>query len=104
MYKRQYLLTLAVIYAVGGIGLNLLTGYAGQVSLGHAFFLGIGAYTAAVLGGTPGTHTWGLGLDLAIVLPAAALVPAVIGALVARRIVPCNRVRAFVHHRLYRFG
>lgn len=78
-----YLLTLAVIYAIGGIGLNLLTGYAGQVSLGHAFFLGIGAYTAAVLGGTPGTNTWGLGLDLAIVLPAAALVPAVIGALVA---------------------
>lgn len=78
-----YLLTLAVIYAIGGIGLNLLTGYAGQVSLGHAFFLGIGAYTAAVLGGTPGTKTWGLGLDLAIVLPAAALVPAVIGALVA---------------------
>lgn len=78
-----YLLTLAVIYAIGGIGLNLLTGYAGQVSLGHAFFLGIGAYTAAVLGGNPGTNTWGLGLDLAIVLPAAALVPAVIGALVA---------------------
>lgn len=78
-----YLLTLAVIYAIGGIGLNLLTGYAGQVSLGHAFFLGIGAYTAAVLGGTPGTNTWGLGLDLAIVLPAAALVPALIGALVA---------------------
>jgi branched-chain amino acid transport system permease protein len=78
-----YLLTLAVIYAIGGIGLNLLTGYAGQVSLGHAFFLGLGAYTAAVLGGTPGANTWGLGLDLALVLPAAALVPAVIGALVA---------------------
>lgn len=78
-----YLLTLAVIYAIGGIGLNLLTGYAGQVSLGHAFFLGLGAYTAAVLGGKPGTNTWGLGLDLAIALPAAALVPALIGALVA---------------------
>lgn len=78
-----YLLTLAVIYAIGGIGLNLLLGYAGQISLGHAFFLGVGAYTAAVLGGNPGTNTWGLGLDLAIVLPAAALVPAVIGALVA---------------------
>lgn len=78
-----YLLTLAVIYAIGGIGLNLLTGYAGQVSLGHAFFLGLGAYTAAVLGGKGGTNTIGFGLDLAIVLPVAALVPAVIGAIVA---------------------
>ncbi len=78
-----YLLTMAVIYAVGGIGLNLLTGYAGQVSLGHAFFLGLGAYTAAVLGGTGGATTWGLGLDLAIVLPAAAVLPALVGLLVA---------------------
>lgn len=78
-----YLLTLAVVFAIGGIGLNLLTGYAGQVSLGHAFFLGLGAYTAAVLGGTPGTNTWGLELDLAIVLPAAAIVPGLIGLLVA---------------------
>jgi branched-chain amino acid transport system permease protein len=78
-----YLLTLAVVYAIGGIGLNLLTGYAGQVSLGHAFFLGLGAYTAAVLGGAPGTTTWGLGLDLALVLPAAAIIPGLIGAVVA---------------------
>ncbi|WP_396668083.1 branched-chain amino acid ABC transporter permease [Microbacterium sp. R86528] len=78
-----YLLTLAVVYAIGGIGLNLLTGYAGQVSLGHAFFLGVGAYTAAVLGGAPGTTTWGLQLDLAIVLPAAAIVTGLIGAVVA---------------------
>jgi len=78
-----YLLTLAVIYAIGGIGLNLLTGYAGQVSLGHAFFLGLGAYTAAVLGGAPGTTTWGLQLDLAIVLPAAAIIPGLVGLVVA---------------------
>ncbi|WP_194411222.1 branched-chain amino acid ABC transporter permease [Microbacterium cremeum] len=78
-----YLLTLAVIYAIAGIGLNLLTGYAGQVSLGHAFFVGLGAYTAAVLGGTPGATTWGLGLDLAIVLPAAAIVPGLLGLMVA---------------------
>ncbi|WP_431799771.1 branched-chain amino acid ABC transporter permease [Microbacterium kunmingense] len=78
-----YLLTLAVVYAIGGVGLNLLTGYAGQVSLGHAFFLGLGAYTAAVLGGEPGRSTWGLGLDLAIVLPAAAIVPGIIGLVVA---------------------
>ncbi|WP_404433639.1 branched-chain amino acid ABC transporter permease [Microbacterium lacus] len=78
-----YLLTLAVVYAVAGIGLNLLTGYAGQVSLGHAFFLGLGAYTAAVFGGETGRSTWGLGWDLAIVLPLAAVIPGVIGLVVA---------------------
>ncbi len=41
----------AFISAIGAIGLNIVTGYAGQVSLGHAFFLGLGAYTAAVLSG-----------------------------------------------------
>ena len=81
--SMNYLLTLAIIFAIGGVGLNILTGYAGQLSLGHAFFMGIGAYTAAVLGGEAGSTTWGLGLDLAIVLPAAALVPAIVGALVA---------------------
>lgn len=78
-----YLLTMAAVYAIGGIGLNLLTGYAGQVSLGHAFFVGVGAYTASVLGGKPGATTWGLGLDLAIAIPAAAIVPGVIGLIVA---------------------
>lgn len=78
-----YLLTLAVIYAIGGIGLNLLSGYAGQISLGHAFFVGLGAYTAAVFGGSPGTITWGLELDLAIVLPLSAIIPGLIGLLVA---------------------
>jgi branched-chain amino acid transport system permease protein len=39
------------IAAIGAIGLNLLTGYAGQVSLGHAFFLGAGAYATAFFTG-----------------------------------------------------
>ena len=43
--------TQAVIFAVAALGLNLLTGVAGQVSLGHAFFMGVGAYTAVFLGG-----------------------------------------------------
>jgi branched-chain amino acid transport system permease protein len=71
------------VVAIGGIGLNLLTGYAGQVSLGHAFFLGLGAYTAAVLGGEPQGDVIGLGLDMAIWLPMAGLVPAAVGLLVA---------------------
>lgn len=37
------------IYAIAVIGLNLLMGYAGQVSLGHAGFMGIGAYAVAIL-------------------------------------------------------
>jgi branched-chain amino acid transport system permease protein len=78
-----YLLTMAAVYAIGGIGLNLLTGYAGQVSLGHAFFLGLGAYTAAVLGGIGGRTTLGFGLDLAIVLPLAAIIPGLVGLVVA---------------------
>lgn len=78
-----YMLTLALIYAIAGFGLNLLSGYAGQISLGHAFFVGLGAYTAAVFGGKSGTKTWGLELDLAIVLPLAALIPGLIGLIVA---------------------
>lgn len=77
------LVTTVFIFAIGGIGLNLLTGYAGQVSLGHAFFLGIGAYTAAVLGGEASRGVIGLGLDMAIWLPLAGLVPALIAFVIA---------------------
>jgi branched-chain amino acid transport system permease protein len=44
------ILNYAGIAAIGAIGLNLLSGYTGQVSLGHAFFLGCGAYVAAQIG------------------------------------------------------
>ena len=67
--------TFVVIAAIGALGLNVLTGYTGQVSLGHAFFLAIGAYTAAVLGGN---HH----LTAAIWLPAAGVIAALFGALV----------------------
>jgi branched-chain amino acid transport system permease protein len=42
-------LTLALIYAIAILGLNLLTGFNGQFSLGHSAFYAIGAYTAAIL-------------------------------------------------------
>ena len=42
-------LTLAMIYAIAILGLNLLTGFNGQFSLGHSAFYAIGAYTAAIL-------------------------------------------------------
>jgi branched-chain amino acid transport system permease protein len=64
----------AGIAAVGAIGLNLLTGYTGQVSLGHAFFIGAGAYTASQLGGDAG-------LPLPLWLAGSAVLGAAIGAL-----------------------
>jgi branched-chain amino acid transport system permease protein len=67
--------TFVLIAAIGALGLNVLTGYTGQVSLGHAFFLAVGAYTAAVLGGN---HH----LSAAIWLPAAGVIAALFGALV----------------------
>ena len=75
------LLSEVAIFAVGALGLNILTGLAGQVSLGHAFFMGVGAYTAAWLGAAPGP-LMGLGLPMWIWLPAAGIVAALIGVLV----------------------
>jgi branched-chain amino acid transport system permease protein len=41
--------TLVLVYAVAALGLNLLVGYNGQISLGHGAFFALGAYTAALL-------------------------------------------------------
>ncbi len=65
------LLTFVCVYAVAGVGLMLLTGYAGQVSLGHAAFLAAGAYTEAILQ----AH----GIPFVLSLPAAAAVAAALG-------------------------
>lgn len=79
------LLATAFIASIGAIGLNLVTGYAGQVSLGHAFFLGLGAYTAAVVNGEPSvtSDVIGYGMDMWVWLPAAGLVAALAGLIVA---------------------
>jgi branched-chain amino acid transport system permease protein len=45
----HHLMVLAGIYAILALGLGLFMGYAGQISLGHAAFFGIGAYTTAIL-------------------------------------------------------
>ena len=63
------------VFAIGALGLNLLTGYTGQVSLGHAFFVGVGSYTAAYLGATRG---W----PIEVYLPVAALLGMALGALI----------------------
>jgi branched-chain amino acid transport system permease protein len=78
------MLTRGSAYAIGAIGLMLLTGYAGQISLGHAFFAGVGFYTAAVISGDPDERTLGFGIsEILVWLPAAGLVAAAVGALVA---------------------
>ena len=66
-----YLLTLWCVYVMAGMGLNLTVGYAGQMSIGHAAFLGIGAYTAAIL--------MKLGWSFWTVLPVAAVLCFAVG-------------------------
>jgi len=62
-----------LLYAVLALGINILVGYAGLVSLGHAGLLGIAAYTAArLLNGGHG-HVVAVALALALTLAAAAL-------------------------------
>lgn len=78
------LLATGCALAIGAIGLNIVTGYAGQVSLGHAFFVAIGAYTAAVLSGDPDGRVLGFGItEVPVWLLAAGVMSALAGALVA---------------------
>ncbi|MBW3650224.1 MAG: branched-chain amino acid ABC transporter permease [Actinobacteria bacterium] len=69
-------LNVAGIFVLGTIGLNLLTGYTGQISLGHAFFMGLGAYVWAHFGG----H---LGLPLPVWLLAAAVAGGLLGGIIS---------------------
>ncbi|HLH62817.1 MAG TPA: branched-chain amino acid ABC transporter permease [Ktedonobacteraceae bacterium] len=74
-----------LIAAIAAISLNVLSGYTGQISLGIAFFMAIGAYTSAWLGGNIPTSSFdplGLGLPFIIWLPAAGVVAALAGALI----------------------
>src|SRR5215831_13206455 len=71
-----YVLTLANltgIAVIGATGLNLLTGYTGQISIGHGAFMGVGAYATAIA--TAKGH-----LPLLLALPLAGLVTAGVGA------------------------
>jgi len=55
--------------ALAAMGLCLLMGYAGQISLGHAAFFGLGAYTSGILSASYGLSPW---LSMAIAVPATA--------------------------------
>ncbi len=67
-----YLVSLGLVYAIVALGLNLLFGYAGQFSLGHAGFFAIGAYASALL-------TSRLDVPFIVALLAAGFLTAIIG-------------------------
>ena len=71
-----HLVETIMIYAIVLFGLDIVVGYTGQVSLGHAGLFGIGSYTAGVL-------VMKLGAGLWLTLPAAVAVTAFFGALLA---------------------
>src|SRR5207248_4860208 len=71
-------LVMALLIALAGQGWNLLGGYGGQYSFGHAAFFGTGAYATAILQTRYGVNAW---LGFALGIGAGALVGAVIGAL-----------------------
>jgi branched-chain amino acid transport system permease protein len=85
--------TLVAVYVIALLGLNILTGYSGQISLGHGAFVGVGAYVAALLSlGRPGLEllqldppSWlplGDGMTPIFTIPIAALVTGVLGLLI----------------------
>jgi len=70
------IMTFIGINTLLALGLNMLMGYAGQVSLGHAAFYGIGAYTTAILSGTYGISPW---LALVCAVGCAVFIAFVVG-------------------------
>ena len=74
---RVFQFTQVYIYAIAILGLNLLTGFNGQISLGHGAFYGIGAYTTAIM-----IDKWNIGYGWTI--PVAAAVCLVVGFLFGR--------------------
>jgi branched-chain amino acid transport system permease protein len=74
---RLFQFTQVLIYAIALLGLNLLTGYNGQFSLGHGAFFGIGAYTSAIM-----IDRWQIGYGWTI--PVAGIVCLIVGFLFGR--------------------
>ncbi|HUU40944.1 MAG TPA: branched-chain amino acid ABC transporter permease [Desulfatiglandales bacterium] len=67
-----YILNTIGIYAIAAVGLNLLIGYTGQISLGHGAFFGVGAYTAAILATK-------MNIPFLVTIPAAGFITALVG-------------------------
>jgi branched-chain amino acid transport system permease protein len=86
VFASPYVMYIANIIGfaiVGAVGLNLLTGFTGQISLGHAAFVGVGGYATAIF-------ITRLGMPFWIALPSAGLVSAAVGLIIG---VPSLRVK-----------
>jgi branched-chain amino acid transport system permease protein len=68
------ILNLIGLYVIVVLGLNLFIGFAGQISLGHAAFFGLGAYGSAILTGTYGVPAWPAMILTALAMALVALV------------------------------
>jgi branched-chain amino acid transport system permease protein len=80
-----YIANLMAIYIIVAVGLNLLTGTTGQISIGHSAFLAIGAYSSALL-------TSKIGIPFLIALPLSGLITAIAGIIVG---IPALRIGGF---------
>lgn len=88
LFASAYLLNLIILISIAIVavhGISILMGYAGQVSLGHAAFMAVGAYTSAIL-------TAKLGLPFWVALPCAGLSAAVVGLIFG---LPSLRIKGF---------
>jgi branched-chain amino acid transport system permease protein len=78
-----YMANLIGIAIIGAHGLNLLTGFTGQISLGHAAFIGVGAYTSAILITRVGIPFWWT-------VPMAGVISAIVGVIIG---IPSLRIK-----------
>jgi branched-chain amino acid transport system permease protein len=78
-----YTINLAGIYIIGAIGLNILTGFTGQISIGHAAFIAIGSYATTILGARTA-------MPFYMIIPLSGIVATLIGVLVG---LPCLRLK-----------
>ena len=79
----MYVANLIGVAIIGAVGLNILTGFTGQISLGHAAFAGVGGYTAAILMTRFGFSFW-------LALPCAGIMAASAGLVIG---IPSLRVK-----------
>ena len=87
-WAGKYFLDVAIntgITLIAVLGLQILVGFTGQISLGHAAFMGVGAYSSAIL-------SFHLGWPFWVTMPCAALFCALLGLLVA---LPALKIRGF---------
>jgi branched-chain amino acid transport system permease protein len=73
---RLFQLTMLVVYAVAVLGMTILTGYSGQISLGHGAFFAIGSYATAIL---MSNYNWPYWATVPVAAAASALVGFLIG-------------------------